>query len=286
MPSLRDIRKRIGSVKNTQKITRAMKMVAASKLRRAQHNLINATHYMDAYKKILGELSKSVDFTSSPLGQKRETKNTLLILMTGDKGLCGSFNTNLIAMCERMIKEYQNQGHRITLTTIGKKGQAFAKKLTVELKDSFSIDQIFKENITPSIATSLITDFLENKFDMVSIVYGHFNSAISNTAKAMNVLPLTIENNEIQNDREPLFEPTKKEVLKSFLEHLVHHTFYTTLVHTFVSEISSRMIAMDSATNNAKDLIGKLTLDFNRKRQASITKEMLEIIGGKEALTN
>jgi len=151
------------------------------------------------------------------------------------------------------------------------------------------MDQMFKENLNTTLVASLINDFLTEKFDTVSIIYGHFNSAISTTPKIVNLLPLNMkntENNGIQSDREPLFEPNKQEVLTSFLEHSVHNAFYMALVHTHVSEISSRMVAMDSATNNAKDLIGKLALDYNRKRQAAITKEMLEIIGGKEALTN
>ncbi len=290
MASLRDIRKRIVSVKNTQKITRAMKMVAASKLRRAQNNLSHATRYTKAYEGIQAQLSKSVDFSFFPLGKKRESKNTLLIIMTGDKGLCGSFNTNLINTGEQKIKEYRDTDTPLTLITIGKKGQAFfAKKLGGEIQNSFTMDQMFKENLNTTLVASLINDFLTEKFDTVSIIYGHFNSAISTTPKIVNLLPLNMkntENNGIQSDREPLFEPNKQEVLTSFLEHSVQNAFYMALVHTHVSEISSRMVAMDSATNNAKDLIGKLALDYNRKRQAAITKEMLEIIGGKEALTN
>ena len=151
------------------------------------------------------------------------------------------------------------------------------------------MDEVFKDNVYVTITHSLMTDFLEGKNSIVSIMYGHFNSAISNTPRVLTLLPLDINTNEnhvpsYQN--EPLFEPNKNEVMTSLLEQYIRNTFYMTLVNTFVSEISSRMIAMDSATNNAKELIGKLALDYNRKRQATITKEMLEIIGGKEALTN
>jgi F-type H+-transporting ATPase subunit gamma len=266
-----------------------MKMVAASKLRRAQNNLTGARNYMNGFSHICGELRKCTDLTSYALTKKNESNNSLIVLMTGDKGLCGAFNTNVMLKAHSTVHSNREKDLGQKLLLIGKKGHIFAKKCPLEVIDSFSIEDVLKENRYRAIAHSLTQEFLNEKYSTVSIIYGHFNSAISNTPKLITLLPLemqTEEKSETLELIEPIYEPTKEELLRSFLEQYVHDTFYFSLIHTYVSEISSRMIAMDAATNNAKDLIGKLTLDFNRKRQASITKEMLEIIGGKEALTN
>ena len=288
MPSLKAIRTRITSVKNTRKITRAMKLVSTAKLRRAQEALIAARPYTAAIAQVVSELSGVAGPDSHPLFQERPVEKVALVVITSDRGQAGAFNTNVTKAVERHIRE-ELPAAQVSLRIIGRKGNQYFARRKVTIA---SFDQ------APSGATALaaaretanriIADFEAGKVDRVFAVYNEFRSAISQVVRVKQLLPVIPEPSkqtlaaEVQPDF--LYEPSKETLLGRLVPLYVQIQLYRAALESIAAEFAARMTAMENATKNAGEMIAKLTLVYNRARQASITKELLEIIGGAEAL--
>lgn len=292
MPSLKDLRNRIASVKSTQRITAAMKMVAAAKLRRAQEHALSARPYADRMEDILRSLGGGSCVGGSPLLVGTGSNSThLLVLISADRGLCGGFNISLMRGLREEIKLLKSKGKSIKLFIIGRKGVGLAKRefadLIVEVaedisKPSPSFDAAAK------VADSLIRKFNQGEFDKCTIFYNKFVSALTQIVTPQQLIPFSIPEGEgeksVENSNTYEFEPLEEQILDELLPRNISIQIFKAMLESFASEQGARMTAMDNATRNAGDMINKLTLNYNRSRQAQITKELIEIISGAEAL--
>ncbi|PLX94219.1 MAG: ATP synthase F1 subunit gamma [Desulfuromonas sp.] len=287
MPSLKDIKKRIGSVKNTQQITKAMKMVSAAKLRRAQDAVVAARPYAAKMMDVLSSLALREEADAHPLLMERGKGRALVVLLTADRGLCGGFNGNISKATERFIRANEEGYEGYDLMIIGRKGRDLLKS-----RPGMNISKVY-EDITGSISYStasligqeIIDGYNENKYDAVYLVFNAFRSAISQDItfdKLLPIVPKEVE--EGVHVAEYLYEPSRGEVLEQILPKHVEVQIFRGLLESVASEHGSRMSAMDSASKNASEMIGKLTLQYNRARQAAITKELMEIISGAESI--
>ena len=293
MPNLKELKNRISSVKSTRKITSAMKMVAASKLRRAQELAESSRVYADSLSFILSSLAGNTK--NSPdlpeiLTGRENSKISLLIINSSDRGLCGGFNSNLFRNAKKWISDQQGQGKSIKIMTVGKKASSFYKKTDLDIVASFedlnSNDRQLQ--VSEEIKNKIMELFDNNEIDEVSILFNKFVSAISQEPTYQSLIPLS--NEETSEDESEAniavfeFEPDKNELL----EYLVPRNFltqiYRSVLESSASEHAARMTSMDNATRNAGDMIDRLTLTYNRTRQAFITKELIEIISGAEAV--
>jgi F-type H+-transporting ATPase subunit gamma len=287
MPSLKDIRKRITSVKNTQKITKAMKLVAAAKLRRAQEAITAARPYSVALAEVVAELADHVGADAHPLMAERDRTRTQVILMTSDRGLAGSFNAQICRAGEALLSGELADAERVELRMVGKKGRDYFRRRGPEVAHFTAAPTgPTALDFSRQAAAEVIEAYTEDKADRVYLMFNEFHSAISQKPKLVKLLPVAPE---IEGEREPidadfLFEPSVESLLSHLLPLYVQNGLYRAALESVASEFGARMSAMDSATRNAGDMIDRLTLDFNRARQAAITKELLEIIGGAEAL--
>lgn len=298
MPTLRTIRRRITAVQNTAKITQAMRMISAAQLKRAQNNIESARPYVLKLAEILGNLVQAVgEGYSHPLIEKRkETKGITLISIASDRGLCGSFNNSLFRFVLNYIdsniaKEYP--GVKINHITVGKRTGQFFKKQNVELLKDYS--GIFS-NLNFSVAKDIVNiaknQYFEGKTDKVLIAFNEFKNVIIQRPKIIQLLPIESTNDgtlKKEADKEKfnldyIFEPEQKAILDDLLPKYIDIQLWRTLLESFAAEQAARMMAMENATKNANDLIQHLELVFNKARQAAITKEMLEIVSGAEAL--
>ena len=283
MPSTIDLRRRIRSVKNTQQITKAMKMVAAAKLRRAQERMMAARPYSAALRKVLASLSTRVDMSQHPLLAAREQENkVLLLVVTADRGLCGAFNTNIIRAAQNAIAD--KGWADVHLTTIGRKATDFFKRRPMPKKHQTTLLQALAPEAIREIATSLATDFVSGEYDAVYVLYNEFQSIIAQRVALDRLLPL--ERPEVDAAApaiEYIFAPGPEEILSELLPKHIEFQLYRVLLESAASEQGARMTAMEAATKNASDMIGHLTLTYNRIRQASITKEIIEIVSGAAA---
>jgi F-type H+-transporting ATPase subunit gamma len=297
MASLKEVRGRIISVNSTQQITKAMKMVAAAKLRRAQDNIIKIRPYAQKIDAILNNLSATLDdITDNPFSVEREIKNVLIIVVTSDRGLAGAFNTNVIKGTAALINskyKTQEQEGNITFLCIGKKGfEYFTKRGYKKVIGDFSTTflNLTFENARKA-AEFAMNGFVNKDFDKVDIVYNEFKNVATQIINKESFLPISSENSLIKEisasgNVDYIFEPTKEEIVKELIPKSLKIQFYKSLLESNASEHGARMTAMDKATENAKDLLKELKLTYNRTRQAAITKEILEIVGGAEALSN
>ena len=287
MPSLKDIKKRIGSVKNTQQITKAMKMVSAAKLRRAQDAVVAARPYADKMLDVLSNLAAREEAGVHPLLEKRGKGKALVVLMTGDRGLCGGFNTNISKKAERFIRDNKEGFEGYDILIVGRKGNEYLK--------SRLGDKIVKvhEHVTGSVDFALasvlgeevVEPFVNETYDAVFLVYNAFQSAIAQEQTVRQILPIVPKAlNEDKYSAEYLYEPNRAEVLAQMLPKHINVQIFRALLESVASEHGARMTAMDSASKNASEMIGKLTLQYNRARQAAITKELMEIISGAESI--
>ncbi|HWE25994.1 MAG TPA: ATP synthase F1 subunit gamma [Myxococcales bacterium] len=295
MASLRAIRTRIRSVRNTQKITKAMKMVAAAKLRRAQDAVVRARPYAQLIDEMLAQLALAraeADLPPHPLMAVRPPRRAELVLMTSDRGLCGGFNSNIIRRGQRFLVEEGAEFESVQFSTVGKRGRDFARKRGIETrKDYVGFFGRLRYAQAREIADDLIVAYERDELDHVYLLYNEFKSAIVQQISLVQLLPLKPR---AQVDRTPgekgfitpehLFEPGRPEVLQSLLPRYLAMQIWRALLESEASEHGARMTAMDSATKNASEMIGRLTLDYNRARQAAITKELMEIVSGAEAL--
>ena len=293
MPNLKELKNRISSVKSTRKITSAMKMVAASKLRRAQELAESSRVYADSLSFILSSLAgntkNSADLPEILTGREN-SKISLLIINSSDRGLCGGFNSNLFRNAKKWISDQQGQGRSVKIMTVGKKASSFYKKTDLDIVASFedlnSNDRQLQ--VSEEIKNKIMELFENNEIDEVSILFNKFVSAISQEPTYQSLIPLsneeTSEDESEANNAVFEFEPDKNELL----EYLVPRNFltqiYRSVLESSASEHAARMTSMDNATRNAGDMIDRLTLTYNRTRQAFITKELIEIISGAEAV--
>jgi F-type H+-transporting ATPase subunit gamma len=293
MPSLKDIRGRIGSVRNIAQITRAMEMVAASRMKRAQDAILAARPYSDELRDVLGRVSAVVDEEIDPLLARRPVRRVALIMVTTDRGLAGSLNANAIRSSLRWVTSRAAQSNgdgpiRIEAITIGRKGRDGLRRAGIPIAAHFNQlgDRPAYTDVTP-IARLVTEDFLEGKFDEIHVAYSTFISTLTQRPEITQLLPITspeqTKGQQEAND-DYLFEPSPAAVLSRLLPHFVAVDLYRAVLENQASEQSARMIAMRNSTDNANELIDDLTLVYNKTRQATITREMIEIASGAEAL--
>lgn len=286
MPSLKDIRKRIGSVKNTQQITKAMKMVAAARLRKAQEAIETARPYSYRLRDVIGQLAARADFSDHPLLEQREPKRVHLLVMTSDRGLCGGFNATVNRAAERYIRDNPRRHEQVTLDIVGRKGHEYFKRRETPIGSYFrDIQKGVSLESASDIAEKAIVAFVEGELDALYVVYNEFKSAISQEVIIEQLLPVLpaapADGGELA---EFIYEPSKEQVMDAVIPRHITVQIYRQLLESVASEMGARMSAMDSATKNAGELIDRLTLQYNRARQANITRELMEIIGGAEAI--
>jgi F-type H+-transporting ATPase subunit gamma len=295
MPSLKEVRARITSVNSTQQITKAMKMVAAAKLRRAQDNIIKIRPYSET--EILNNVSASLDSSSeNPYAAEREVKNVLIVVITSDRGLAGAFNTNSIkAALTLLTGRYQDQASKgnVELLCIGKKGYEYFSKRGYKTNGDFVglFGSLSFENVR--VAAEYVMDgFVSKKYDRVYATYNEFKNVATQIIRTPQFLPPVKEvsfkkkKEEKKVNTDYIFEPSKEEIVSELIPKSLKIQFYKFVLESNASEHGARMTAMDKATDNAKELLKELKLIYNRSRQASITKEILEIVGGAEAMKN
>ena len=291
MPSLDDLKKRISSVKSTQKITKAMKMVAASKLRRAQENAEKGRPYSDKMNNIILNLSNSIsDKENSPklLAGSGEDKVHLCIVMTSDRGLCGGFNTNIIKKAKTYFQKILDQGKILKIITVGSKGYDQLKRTYKENiieKISFKESKHANYFDADKVGKTILGKFEKKEFDVCTIFYNQFKNVITQIPQEQQIIPLKTSESEgssIEDNYE--FEPEEDEILSNLLPKNISTQIFKAMLENSASEQGSRMSAMDNATRNAGEMVDKLTIQYNRSRQAAITKELIEIISGAESL--
>jgi len=288
MANLKAIRKRIGSVKNTQKITRAMKMVAAARLRRAQQAILELRPYavktMDGLSAVASRVEEHEE--AHPLLARREPKNVMLVVLTSDRGLAGAFNANINKGAYKRWRELEEDGSTVTFAVIGRKGRDYLRRRKAKIEKDFTgVFEDLSIDRAGEIGRYIVDSYTRHDLDAVYLVYNEFKSAISQNVVIEPLLPIKpMASSEELGPVDFIYEPNKRALLDTLLPMYVEIELYRALLESVASEHGARMTAMDAATNNAKDMIGKLTLEFNRARQAAITKELMEIIGGAEAL--
>ena len=291
MPSLKDLRNRISSVKSTKKITSAMKMVAAAKLKRAQDNAEKTRPYARKMSEIVNSLvenNKSKEFKFSEKKTKK-TRNILLIVCSADRGLCGGFNGSIIKFSKKLSEKIINDGGQVSYIFVGKKAyqslQRFCGESTLDFFSDIANPSI-KFELASSIRDKILELFLNDSMDECYLIYTEFKSAISQTVQSLKLLPLNAleTNNDNSSNKSYDFEPSEEEILNEIIPKNIAIQIHTALLENLASEQGSRMTAMDNATRNANDMIDNLTLFYNRSRQALITKELIEIISGAEAV--
>lgn len=288
MPSLLDLRRRIRSVKNTQQITRAMKIVSAARLRRAQDRVTASRPYSKGFGEVLEQIADSVrgaeaDGFQHPLLEQREESRILVFVITSDRGLCGAYNANLIKNARRFIDEKVQAGISVDLHTVGRKGDEFFRKRNYSIREAhiqFLAQMTYLQ--VEEMARQLARFYTEGEYDAVYLLYTEFRSAASQFSTQKKLLPVSLP-----EDGEPpefLFDQPAEALLASMLNQYVVLSLYQSLLEANASEHGARMSAMDSATRNANEMIMKLTMRLNRVRQASITTELIEVVSGAQAL--
>jgi F-type H+-transporting ATPase subunit gamma len=292
MPSLDDLKKRIKSVKSTQKITKAMKMVAAAKLRKAQENAEKGRPYSEKMQNIVLNLTKSInDPKNAPklLVGTGQDKTYLCVVLSADRGLCGGFNSNICKLAKTNFKKILNDGKELKIITVGVKGLDQIRReygRYVIKKFSFKEKKKITFNEAEIIGNEIINLFNENQFDKCILFYNNFKNVITQIPQAQQIIPA--EQKIVKNIDDNLlsyeFEPEEDEILEDLLPKNISTQIFKAFLENAASEQGSRMTAMDNATRNAGDLVDKLTINYNRSRQASITKELIEIISGAESL--
>ena len=290
MASLKEIKNRITSISSTMQITSAMKMVSAAKLKRAQDAITQMKPYSNKLQEILGNLSATLDLSENAFAEVREESNVLILAISSNRGLCGGFNNNVLKQVNQLIsKEYK--GSNVNILCFGKKITDSFRRSPLRIEnDTVGVNDIFS-NLTftnaAEITENVIKLFLDRKFDKVVVVYNSFVNASVQDVKAEQLLPIVAtvsEDTTVSNDY--IFEPSKSEIVEELIPKSLKTQFFKALLDSHASEHGARMTAMHKATDNAKELKRSLTLSYNKARQAAITNEILEIVGGAEALNN
>ena len=293
MPSLKNIRTQIASKKSTQKITRAMKLVAASRLRRAQDAIVAARPYANALGEAIAEVALRAGAESHPLLDRRSPERITLVLLTSDRGLAGGFNANVFRVTQRFINERKQAtppAREIALEIVGKKGRDYYRRRKQSItRETPAPTAETATQIAREMAQIVSHEFHEGRTDAVFLVYNEFKSAVQQRVVVEPLLPVSTdlaggEKAVAAGALDFLYEPSKAKLLDALLPLYLESQIYRGLLESIASELGARMTAMDSATNNAKEMIANLTLQYNRARQAAITKELMEIVSGAEAL--
>ncbi|MGD8368374.1 MAG: ATP synthase F1 subunit gamma [Desulfobacterales bacterium] len=296
MPSLKDVELKISAVKKTKQITKAMNMVAASRLRGAQGDMDAFRPYAGKFAEVLGSLAEKAGEEASPLLVPRETvKNVHIVMFTSDRGLCGGFNTNLQNKAKALWTERKKAGQEVSVTCFGKKGRNFARKHNIPIAEEYLnvVGGHFEFNVAANAGRVLIDGFLEGTYDEVHLVYAEFVSMAKQPPVVKQLLPIPpIEVAEEQQESEMeetylaehICEPSADELLEEMLPRNVSVQIYSALLETSTAEHAARMMAMDNATKACNDMLENLTLAYNKARQAAITAELMDIVGGAEAL--
>ncbi len=283
------MRRKIASVKSTQKITNTMKLVAAAKFRRAQMDILSLRPYAYRMHEMLSSLAVRAVEGVHPLLERRDEDKILLVVVTSDRGLCGAFNTNILRRMETFVAEKEREGKEVVLLLIGRKARDYVERR----KDQYKVDKVYINLFLKRVRyedAAMIADYLaevysSKRFDAVYVLYNEFKSAIRQDVIVERLLP--IEPMELKEKDVPvdfIYEPSRDELLKELLPLHVRTQIYRVFLESAASEHGARMTSMDNATKNAEEMIRKLTLEYNKARQASITKELLEIVAGAEAL--
>ena len=291
MPSLKDLKNRIGSVKSTQKITSAMKMVAAAKLRKAQEQAIASRPYCSSMEKIVSSLAnKLIDNAPELLKGKKEIKKQLLVVFSADRGLCGGFNGSISRAVKLEVKKSKDLGIETKLLFVGRKSADTLKKdyqqHIVEIITGNSTNPIYSDAL--SISSKIVDLYQRDEFGSCKIIFNKFVSAITQEVTLKSLIPIETNNEDVSNNNQVSsvyeYEPSEEVILEELLNKNIATQLFSAQMESTASELAARMTAMDNATRNAGDLIDRLTLQYNRTRQAFITKELIEIISGAEAL--
>ena len=290
MASLKDIRMRIDSTKNTQQITKAMKLVSAAKLRRAQHNITNMRPYAVTLKKVIANITATQKVTHPLMTQKDSVKKVLLVVLTSDRGLCGGFNTNIIKFTDKYRAENAPKLEKLDFFFIGKRGDDFFSKRGVKsIETYFKLDKDISYSLAKTVADKLINHYLDGSYDEIRLVYNEFHSAISQVVTCETLLPIQVEQTSFdaegsQFSKDIIFDPSPEAIVEELLKKHFNLSVYKAMSESVASEHGARMSAMENATNNAKEMINKLTLTYNKARQEKITTELTEIVSGAEAI--
>jgi F-type H+-transporting ATPase subunit gamma len=289
MPSLRDIKRRISSVKNTQQITNAMKMVSAAKLQRAQDRVMSARPYSERMQVVVEHLQARVRVGVHPLLAPRSEGKTLLLVITSDRGLCGGFNATVQRAAAEKIRELGG-GAEVDIIAVGKKGRDFLTFRQFSLRETYL--DLFIRQVTyaqaKEIAEKLLTAYEQEDYRQVLVVYNRFRSALVQQVTILRLLPLSTLDDVEADPEEPfdyIYEPSVSQVLNHLLRKQIEVQLFQAFLESYAGEHGARMTAMDSATENASEMIANLTLTYNRARQAAITKELIEVVSGADALT-
>jgi F-type H+-transporting ATPase subunit gamma len=294
MPSLQSLRRKIAAFKNTQKITKAMKMVAAAKLKRSQDRILGARPYAHKMRGVLGNLSRRVNRAAHPLLQKRAGKRVEILVVTSDRGLCGAFNGNIVRKSTEFLRQCQAKGLDVTLSIVGRKGRDYFRRRTWPIRHEWTgiFDRLSFEHAI-DIGGDVTQHFIQGTFDELYVVYNEFKSAIQQRVIVEKLFPVDPETEfaaaESPADQETiggsyLYEPEDSELLAVLVPKHFQIQIFRILLESGAAEHGARMAAMDGATRNAGELIKRVTLYYNKTRQAAITKELMDIVGGAEAL--
>jgi len=287
--SLKDIKRKVTAVQKTKQITRAMNMVAASKFKSAQLKMDNFRPYAGKFMDVLNSLALRVETMSHPLLAVRDPKRLRVICMTSDRGLCGGFNTNLIKATERFIKDKEKDGKDVSLISVGRKGRDYFRKKANILAQKTDVLNKFDMTLAVSIADEVIMPFIKEEYDELYLIYNQFMNVSVQKPTVVRLFPLPSigqETEDLDPDRflDYAYEPSEEALMQRLLPMYVHVLVYRALLETSAGENGARMAAMDNATSNCEELISTLTLKMNKARQAAITAELMDIVGGTEAL--
>ena len=293
MPTLREIRRRISGVRSTEKITKAMKMVAAAKLRRAQAGVYAARPYAKKIAELMGHLSGSTDMSENPFAVEREVKGVAIVVVTADRGFCGAFNSNIVKATNELISsKYQNllPAGKVRLYCVGKKGADFFSRRKCNVAGNYSgIFHDLQLSAARNLTADVVKGYLDESFDRVEIVYNEFKNVIQQRLLIEQFLPIPHEQMKKETEKrvelQYIYEPNSTSILEALIPKHLEYQMWRVLLESNAAGEGARMAAMDNASENATELIQTLSLDYNKARQAAITKELLEVVSGAEALT-
>jgi F-type H+-transporting ATPase subunit gamma len=287
--SLKDIKRKVGAVQKTKQITRAMNMVAASKFKYSQVRMENFRPYAGKFMDVLNSLALRVDTSSHPLLAVRDPRKIRVICMTSDRGLCGGFNTNLIKATERFLKDKRSDGKEVSLINVGRKGRDYFRKKADVIGQWVDVLSKFDMTLAVSISNDVVTPFIKEEYDELYLIYNQFVNVSVQRPTVIRLFPLPSIGQDVEvepeNRLDYSYEPSEEILLQKLLTMYVHVLIFRALLETSAGENGARMAAMDNATSNCEDLIKSLTLKMNKARQAAITAELMDIVGGTEALS-
>lgn len=289
MASLRDIKRKIQAVDKTRQITRAMNMVAASKLKSAQLRMENFRPYAEKFMEVLNSVAQRVNPKSHPLLAVREAKKVRIIMMTSDRGLCGAFNTNVIRAVEGFTRYRAAEGKEVSLVAVGRKGRDYFRRKANVVDDRIDVFKQFDISVAADIGDALISSFTDEDFDELYIAFNEFRNIASQRPRIIRLLPIASpesggEEGEADLNVDYTYEPSEEALIDELLPSYLRITVFRAMLETAAGENGARMVAMENATSNCEEMIGDLTLKYNKARQQAITAELMDIVGGTEAL--